>query len=290
METKANYLMIGGFVLGVLAFAFIFIFWISNFAGGGTRYLIVFENSVAGLTSGSSVGFNGIKVGEVQTFALDPKDGRKVQVVISVDEKTPVRKDSRAKIQSLGLTGGKGIQITPGTPESPLLVATDKDPIPTIQAARGGGGGLFDAAPAALNSATAFIQHLDDLVTANEDAVNSTMSNVDAFTTMLKNKDEEISQTVKELNESAKSFNELGGKLNQSVDDLTRQAKQGMQDFSAAMQEARRAAVTLNRILEKFEQSPTGFLLRGSRPPDSSSSSSSPPSSSSRGFGQAPRH
>jgi len=70
--------MIGAFVLGVLAFAFIFIFWITNFAGGGKRYLIVFNNSVAGLTSGSSVGFNGIKVGEVQSFALDPEDGRKV--------------------------------------------------------------------------------------------------------------------------------------------------------------------------------------------------------------------
>ena len=49
METKANYLMIGGFVLGVLAFAFIFVFWMSNFAGGGKRYYIVFESSVAGL-------------------------------------------------------------------------------------------------------------------------------------------------------------------------------------------------------------------------------------------------
>ena len=39
METKANYLMIGGFVLGVLALAFIFVFWMSNFAGGGKRYL-----------------------------------------------------------------------------------------------------------------------------------------------------------------------------------------------------------------------------------------------------------
>ena len=54
METKANYLMIGGSVLGVLVFAFIFIFWISNFAGGGKQFLIVFDSSVAGLTSGSS--------------------------------------------------------------------------------------------------------------------------------------------------------------------------------------------------------------------------------------------
>lgn len=277
METKANYLMIGGFVLGALAFAFVFIFWITNFAGGGKRYLIVFEGSVAGLTSGSSVSFNGIKIGEVQTFALDPTDGRKVQVVVGLNEDTPVRENSRAKITSFGLTGGKGVEITPGTPDSPLLVATDEDPIPTIQAARGATGGLFDAAPAALDSANAFLRRLDDLVAANEDAINSTMTNVDEFTTMLNSKDEEISQTIKELNEGAKAFSELGTKLDSNVDVLTQQAKQGMQDFSAAMQEARRAAVTLNRILEKFEQSPTGFLLRGSKPPESGP----------RGFGQS---
>jgi phospholipid/cholesterol/gamma-HCH transport system substrate-binding protein len=285
METKANYLMIGGFVLGALAFAFFFIFWITNFAGGGKRYLIVFEGSVGGLTSGSNVSFNGIKVGEVQTFALDPADGRKVQVFVGVREETPVRKDSRAKIESFGFTGGKGVEISPGTPESPLLVATDEDPIPTIEAVRGAGGGLFDAAPAALNSANAFIQHLDDLVTANEVAISGTITNVNEFTAMLNGKDEEISQTIKELNEGAKSFNELSGKLSESVDGLTLQAKQGMQEFSAAMQEARRAAVTLNRILEKFEQSPTGFLLRGSRPPETSAAPSSP---APRGFGPGP--
>lgn len=277
METKANYLMIGGFVLGALAFAFVFIFWITNFAGGGKRYLIVFEGSVAGLTSGSSVSFNGIKIGEVQTFALDPTDGRKVQVVVGLNEDTPVRENSRAKITSFGLTGGKGVEITPGTPDSPLLVATDEDPIPTIQAARGATGGLFDAAPAALDSANAFLRRLDDLVAANEEAINSTMTNVDEFTTMLNSKDEEISQTIKQLNEGAKAFSDLGTKLDSNVDVLTQQAKQGMQDFSAAMQEARRAAVTLNRILEKFEQSPTGFLLRGSKPPESGP----------RGFGQS---
>jgi len=182
------------------------------------------------------------------------------------------------------LTGGKGIEITPGSPDSPLLVATDEDPIPTIEA-RGGGGGLFDAAPAALNSANAFIQHLDDVVAKNEEAINNTMTNMSEFTTMLNAQDEEISQTIKELHEGAKAFSDLGGKLQSDVDALTLQAKQGMQDFSAAMQEARRAAVSLNRILQKFEQSPTGFLLRGSKPPESSSSSSPTP----RGFGPGRR-
>ncbi len=38
METKANYLMIGGSVLGILALAFIFIVWMTDLAGGGKHY------------------------------------------------------------------------------------------------------------------------------------------------------------------------------------------------------------------------------------------------------------
>jgi len=272
METKANYLMVGGFVLGVLAFAFIFIFWISNFAGGGTRYLIVFENSVAGLTSGSSVGFNGIKVGEVQSFALDPEDGRKVQVLISINDGTPVRENSRASIQSLGLTGGSGIQITPGTPDTPLLVATAENPIPTIPASRGSGQGLFDAAPAALNNANVLLKRVDDLVAENEKAITTTLANLQQFTTMLNEKNAEIGQMVDDVSQGAQSFKSLSSKLEVSLGDnmdgLTRQAKESMQEFSATMREGRRAAATLNRVLEKLEADPRGFLLGGSQVPE----------------------
>jgi hypothetical protein len=98
---------------------------------------------------------------------------------------------------------------------------------------------------------------------------------------MLKGKDEEISQTITDLSEGAKAFSELGSKIDDNVDGLSLEAKKGLQEFSAAMREARRAAVSLNRILQKFEASPTGFLLRGGGS-DSSSSSSSP---TPRGFG-----
>jgi phospholipid/cholesterol/gamma-HCH transport system substrate-binding protein len=268
METKANYLMIGGFVLGVLAFAFIFVFWMSNFAGGGKRYLIVFENSVSGLTSGSSVNFNGIKVGEVQSFALDPKDARKVQVFISVGENTPIRKNSKASIQSLGLTGGSGIEITPGTPDSPFLVATAKDPVPMIEANRSAGQGLFDAAPAALNQANVLLSRLDDLVAENQKSITTTLTNVEQFTTMLNKKKDDIDQTISDVRDGAQSFKTLSKSLGDNVDGLTRQAKDSLQEFSAAMREGRRAAATLNRVLEKLEADPRGFLLGGSQVPE----------------------
>jgi phospholipid/cholesterol/gamma-HCH transport system substrate-binding protein len=272
METKANYLMIGGFVLGVLLLAFVFVFWMSNFAGGGKRYYIVFQSSVAGLTTGSSVGFNGIKVGEVQSFALDPEDARKVQVLISVRDDTPVRQNSRANIQSMGLTGGSGVQITPGTPDSPFLVATDEDPIPAIKADPGGGQGLFDAAPAVMNNANALLTRLNDLVAENQEQIHMTVTNVEQFTSMLNSKKDEIGVAISDVKDGANNFKTLSSKLEVSLGDnmdgLTRQAKDSLQQFSAFMQEGRRTAVTLNRILEKLEADPKGFLLGGNQVPE----------------------
>jgi phospholipid/cholesterol/gamma-HCH transport system substrate-binding protein len=272
METKANYLMIGGFVLGVLALAFIFVFWMSNFGGGGKRYTIVFESSVAGITTGSSVGFNGIRVGEVQSFSLDPQDARKVQVLISVRDDTPVRENSRASIQSMGLTGGSGIQITPGTPDAPFLVATAEDPLPVIRSEAGAGQGVFEAGSAALNNANVFISKLNTLLDVNEKSINTTMSNVEQFTTMLAEKRDDIGQAISDVKEGAQSFKSLSDKLEVSlgdnVDGITRQARESLQEFGSFMREGRRVAVTLNRILDKLEADPRGFLLGGNQVPE----------------------
>jgi len=272
METKANYLMIGGFVLGVLALAFIFVFWMTNLAAGGKRYFIVFDSSVAGLTTGSSVGFNGIKVGEVQSMQLDPADARKVQVLISVHADTPVRENSHASMQSLGLTGGTGIQVSAGTPDSPFLVATAETPIPVIAADRGGGQGLFDAAPAVMNNANALLLRLNDLVAENQESIHKTLTNVENVTTMLDQRKEDISKTITDVQTGAQSFKDLSGKLEVSLgdnlDSLTRTAKDSLQEFGNFMREGRRAAATLNSVLEKFEANPKSFLLGGSQVPE----------------------
>ena len=272
METKANYLMIGGFVLGVLVLAFVFVFWMTNLAGGGKRYFIVFDGSVAGLTTGSSVGFNGIKVGEVQSMQLDPADARKVQVLISVHGDTPVRENSRASMQSLGLTGGTGIQITAGSPDSPFLVATAENPIPVIAADRGGGQGLFDAAPAVMNNANALLLRLNDLVAENQESIHKTLTNMENVTTMLDQRKDDIAQTITDIQGAAQSFKDLSGKLEVSLganlDSVTKTAKDSLQEFGNFMREGRRAAATLNRVLEKFEANPRSFLLGGSQVPE----------------------
>ncbi len=268
METKANYLMIGGAVLGILALAFIFIFWMTNLAGGGKHYYVVFQGSVAGLATGSSVAFNGIKVGEVQSLALDPNDARNVQVLISVNKDTPVRANSLARISTQGLTGGGSIQISAGTPDAALLVASAEDPIPVIKTNPGLNQGLFDAAPEVMNNANALLIRLNELVAQNQDSIRKTLTNIEHFTTMLDERKGDISAAIGDVKEGAESFKSLSTSLGNNMNSVTASAKVGLAEFNNFMREGRRATVTLNRILEKFEENPRGFLLGGNQVPE----------------------
>ena len=67
METRANYALIGLFTLAVIAAGFGFVYWFSGGDRGQTRQSIriVFSGSVSGLSKGSIVSFNGLRVGEV---------------------------------------------------------------------------------------------------------------------------------------------------------------------------------------------------------------------------------
>ena len=72
METRANFVLIGAFTLGAVVAAFLFVMWIVGYGAGGghRRYQIVFSGSVSGLSTGATVLFNGLKVGEVTESRL----------------------------------------------------------------------------------------------------------------------------------------------------------------------------------------------------------------------------
>jgi phospholipid/cholesterol/gamma-HCH transport system substrate-binding protein len=74
------------------------------------------------------------------------------------------------------------------------------------------------------------------------------------------------------VKEGAASFKDLSGKLDVALGDnitgLTKTAKDSIAEFGNFMREGKRTAVTLNRILEKFEANPKGFLLGGSQVPE----------------------
>ncbi len=80
METRARYALIGLFLLGVIAAGFGFVYWMENRGGflPRTAYQVRFESSVPGLSVGSAVLFNGIRVGEVTDLQLDAEQPKAV--------------------------------------------------------------------------------------------------------------------------------------------------------------------------------------------------------------------
>ena len=113
METRANYLLVGSFVLLIFAGTTVFFLWLAKFQFEVefTRYDIHFPGSVSGLKVGSSVELNGVLVGEVIDIRIDPETVENVNVTIEVPAETPVREDTLANLQIKGLTGG----VTIGT-------------------------------------------------------------------------------------------------------------------------------------------------------------------------------
>jgi phospholipid/cholesterol/gamma-HCH transport system substrate-binding protein len=113
---------------------------------------------------------------------------------------------------------------------------------------------------------------LNDLVAENQDSIHKTLTNVETVTTILAERKDDIAQTITDVQDGAKSFKDLSGKLQVSLGDnldgLTRTARDSLQEFGNFMREGRRAAATLNRVLEKLEANPRSFLLGGSQVPE----------------------
>ena len=80
----------------------------------------------------------------------------------------------------------------PGLARCTLLGGDGRNPIPVIHADPGSGQGVFEAGSAALNNANVFISKLNVLLDENDKAIQTTMTNVEQFTTMLNAKKKKI--------------------------------------------------------------------------------------------------
>src|SRR5579871_4609539 len=97
MEPRAHHVLIGLFTVISATAALLFTLWL-NKSHNDTElhyYTIVFNEAVRGLSKGSAVQYNGIKVGDVIGLTLDPRDPRKVLARIRVDSNVPVKQTHR---------------------------------------------------------------------------------------------------------------------------------------------------------------------------------------------------
>ena len=213
METRANYVMIGLFTLGVIAAGFLFVLWA---AGRDSRalvpYRIMFSGSVSGLSRGSFVLYNGLKIGEVTSIALSSSDPGKVIAWVSVDSKTPINDDTRARLEFQGLTGVASIQMTGGNPESKRLLVTDVDNPPLITADRSDFQDLLENAQRLSKRADDVLTNMDKLFADSEQPMAETMRNIQSFSRSLANYPGSLSKILGSTESAAQSIADVSNK------------------------------------------------------------------------------
>ncbi len=124
METKANYVLVGIFTLVVTIAAFGFVYWAARFGDNSDTLPLEIRipGSVTGLSKGSQVLFNGIKVGDVRQMFLDPLNPNMVIVQSEVNRTTPITRSTKAELSSQGLTGISFIELKGGSLMEPNLM------------------------------------------------------------------------------------------------------------------------------------------------------------------------
>jgi len=179
MEIRARYFTIGLFTLAIIAAGFIFVYWLYNAGGIGPRttYRVRFQGSVGGLSAGSPVTFNGLRVGEVTGVGLDPADPSGVIVTTGIVPSTPIRADTKVAMDYQGLTGTPVVALSGGTPAGQPLGLNGGE-VPILAADP-------EASRSMTDSARTVMQRLDTVLNQNAEPLNSTLTNLKTFTDAL---------------------------------------------------------------------------------------------------------
>ena len=123
METRANYFLVGLFVLALVAGTFVLLMWLgrSGLQDDRVLYYIYVRGSVTGLQNGAPVQYRGVPVGTVTDIAIDADNVELIQVTVAIKAGTPIKTDTVAQLQLQGITGLSFVQLSGGTREAPML-------------------------------------------------------------------------------------------------------------------------------------------------------------------------
>jgi phospholipid/cholesterol/gamma-HCH transport system substrate-binding protein len=82
------------------------------------RVLFAFSD---GIEKNAQVRLSGLKIGKVTKVRVAPEHGDRVELTLEVYADALLREDSRAAVKTLGLVGGKYVEVTPGSPDAKEL-------------------------------------------------------------------------------------------------------------------------------------------------------------------------
>ncbi len=288
-EVKAGLMVVlSGFILVV------FIFFISGLnLGKKTKIYAVKLKHSGGVVVGSLVRYGGMEVGKVIEVHISEPDYTYLEMKINVDEKTPVKIDSKAFLSSLGLLGDYYIEISPGA-----LNASELPPgshIPSQETTQfsqltepfedmsGKLQSLIDRINDLLNDnsrehVSSMLSSMDSILAGNVGNINGIMYNLKETTVnfqrishqldqLLNNENMQIEETWKNLNKTINEVQLLTQELQKTTSNLNQMVVSSDQNLTTIMSDLEQTTRNLNQFSQQIKEQPWSLIRKSSPKP-----------------------
>ena len=281
METKANYIAVGAFVLACMLALVVTVLWLAGvqYSQEFVYYQTTFSGSVTGLGKGTVVRYNGIEVGRVDNLDFAKDDPSSVVATLQVRPDLNIHDDAIASIASQGLTGGSYVEIDGGKKKDKesVLPHTTSSPYPSIKSQQSTLAQLAETLPKIADKLNLVADKLNVLLNAkNQKAIGDILANLDTVTTMVAARSADIDQTIRNTNETTRNLavatRQLGPTLAQAnvtlkrMDRLTLDADavvtgDGIAQLSALVADGRRLVNSLTKLSDELNREPTRVIF-----------------------------
>ncbi len=270
METRANHVLVGSFMLIMILALVGFVLWLGKIKLDEevSRFRIQFDGSVTGLKEGNPVRYRGISVGAVDGIRINPENVEQVEVVIHVPTDTPIKEDTEASLEFQGITGVAYVQVSGGSNAAADLIPEAGQDMATIPSRPSQLEQVIESAPELINRFIVLVEKANQLLSeANQKSIAATLQNVSTLTGSLADRSGEIEKvmgdanaTIAELRETVHSLNVMAAELRGEVGDIAVNAnltliaaRRSFTALAPTLVEARKAATSVGALAQELE-------------------------------------
>ena len=279
METKANYVAVGAFVLVCVVGLVVTLLWLAGiqYSQEYDYYQTVFKGSVSGLGKGTVTRYNGIEVGRVADLTFDPHDPQSVIVTLQVQPGLNIRENSVASIASQGLTGGSYVEISGGSKDSPELVKQPGQKYPRIETKPSTLAQLEQSAPELFDKLNRAADKINKLLSDENvksfsgilSNLNVTTANLTQITGPIAKRSKEIDATLVNVADASKLLAPTLSSANTSVQKIGKLADDAdafvngdaIAQIDDLLRETRGLVASLTRLTNGLDRTPTKLIF-----------------------------
>lgn len=278
METRANYVIVGIFTVVAILAAFAFVYWTAAIGERGETAMlrVRIPGSASGLTRGSIVMFNGVKVGDVRRVFIDVQNPTVAIADTEIDRLTPITKSTQADIGLANLTGQANIELKGADPREPNLLdeAEAQGKIAEITANPSAVTNLLQTAQDIFKRADHVLNQIEGFTGDVRGPLTQTVTNVEKFSEALGRNAEGVDRFLDNVSKLSQELAGVSGKLEgtlNAAEDLLRsvdkekvaQIVTNVQKFTQELSENSKQLDKIITGVEKTVSSVNSFAQQG---------------------------